>query len=586
VATARDDFLTSGSVPAGTVREPILTSWRRSQDAGVDADLSHVPFEEVDVRSPLVRCAEPVMDRLHEGLDDMPVSVVLTDASGRLLERRESDARLRRRLDAVVFAPGFSYGETHVGTNGVGTALEEGRAAYVYGPEHFNEHIQGFACAGVPIRNPLTGRIEGVFDISCLADDANPMMRVLAQEAARDIERLLLEQGSARQRAMLDAFLTACRGGRSAVVAISGELVMTDPRAASLLTPADQVILRGKAAEVAGPAPAMLELCLSEGRLAQARCAPVSVAGDTVGTVIKLTVRHQESRTSKRRPAPVVTLPEAVGRSPVWLSACQEVRAAADQRRSLLLVGEPGTGKFALARGAHHERFPTGGLLVVDCGDDPARLVDHLDEELEAGAATVVFRHLELLGPSSVEPVRQLLHRLARRPSPAWVVGTVDAATGPGPRGCDGLLGHFAASVTVPALRHRIEDLDQLVPWLLDRLAPWRTVRCTPDAMRALLGFVWPGNVAQLQLVLRDALTRRPAGDIRSEDLPAECFTSCQRVLMPMEALERDAIIAALRRAGGNRLQAAADLGIARSSLYRKIHSYGIGEVHLPPPRH
>jgi len=130
--------------------------------------------------------------------------------------------------------------------------------------------------------------------------------------------------------------------------------------------------------------------------------------------------------------------------------------------------------------------------------------------------------------------------------------------------------------VTVPALRHRIEDLDQLVPLLLSRLAPRRTVRCTPDAKRALLGYVWPGNVAQLQAVLREALTRHPAGDIRSEDLPAECFTSCQRVLMPMEALERDAIIAALHRAGGNRLHAAAELGIARSSLYRKIHSYGI----------
>src|SRR6185295_18066507 len=150
-----------------------------------------------------------------------------------------------------------------------------------------------------------------------------------------------------------------------------------------------------------------------------------------------------------------------------------------------------------------------------------------------------------------------------------------DVASGQGPRPCDALLGHLKTSVTVPALRHRIEDLDQLVPLLLGRLAPRRSVRCTPDAMRALLGYVWPGNVAQLQTVLREALTRRPAGDIRSEDLPSECFTSCQRVLMPMEALERDAIIAALHRANGNRLQAAADLGIARSSLYRKIHSYG-----------
>lgn len=576
VAVARDDFLSSGTVPAGTVRDPILTSWRRSQDAGVEADLSQVPYEDIDLRGPLVRCAEPVMGRLAEGLDDMPVSVVLTDQLGRLLERRESDSRLRRRLDAVVFAPGYSYGETHVGTNGVGTALEEGRATYVFGPEHFNEHIQGFACAGVPIRNPLTGRIEGVLDITCLADDANPMMRVLAQEAARDIERMLLEQGGVRQRAMLDAFLTACRGGRSAVVAVSGEMVMTDPRAASLLTPADQVILRGKAAEVAGPAPTVVELSLSQGRLAQARCAPVSVGGATVGTVIKLTVRTQEGRTPRRRPAPTITLAEAVGRSPVWLDACEEVRAAARRRASLLLVGEPGTGKLALARGAHQERFPTSRLLVVDCGDDSGLVADDLDEELENDDVTVVLRHLELIAPSSVDALDYLLDRLARRLSPAWVVGTVDAATGPGPRPCDALLRHFGASVTVPALRHRIEDLDQLVPLLLGRLAPRRAVRCTPDAMRALLGYVWPGNVSQLQLVLREALANRPAGDIRGEDLPAECFTSCQRVLMPMEALERDAIIAALHRVGGNRLQAAADLGIARSSLYRKMNSYGI----------
>jgi len=576
VASARDEFLTAGTVPAGTVRDHILTSWRRCHEAGVDADLSQVPYEDVDLRGPLARCAEPVMQRMQDGLSDMPVSLVLTDASARLLERRESDRRLSRHLDAVVFAPGFSYGETHVGTNGVGTALEEGRTAFVYGPEHFNEHIQRFACAGVPIRNPLTGRIAGVLDITCLADDANPMMRVLAEEAARDIERVMLEHGSARQRAMLDAFLTASRGGRAAVVAISGEIIMTDPRAASLLTPADQAVLRDKAAEVTGQAQAVVELPLSQGRLAQARCAAVSVAGDTIGTLIRLTIRNENGGTVRRRPAPAVTLPEAVGRSSVWLAACENVRSAARERRPVLLVGEPGTGRFALARGAHHERYPTSRFVAIDCGDETGLRRGDLAADLDDHDATVVLRHLELVGPSGADAIEVLLHRLARRSSPTWLVGTLDVAPGPGPRPCDSLLRHFEASVTVPALRHRIEDLDQLIPLLLGRLAPRRTVRCTPDAKRALLGYVWPGNVAQLQAVLREALTRHPAGDIRSEDLPAECFTSCQRVLMPMEALERDAIIAALHRAGGNRLQAAADLGIARSSLYRKINSYGI----------
>jgi transcriptional regulator of acetoin/glycerol metabolism len=46
-----------------------------------------------------------------------------------------------------------------------------------------------------------------------------------------------------------------------------------------------------------------------------------------------------------------------------------------------------------------------------------------------------------------------------------------------------------------------------------------------------------------------------------------------------MEALERDAIVNALRDAGGNRVQAAATLGIARSSLYRKLKSFGISTI-------
>ena len=72
------------------------------------------------------------------------------------------------------------------------------------------------------------------------------------------------------------------------------------------------------------------------------------------------------------------------------------------------------------------------------------------------------------------------------------------------------------------------------------------------------------------------ALMRRPAGDIQVVDLPAECHSSSQRMLTPLETVERDAIVTALREAQGNRLKAASELGIARSSLYRKMHAYGI----------
>jgi transcriptional regulator of acetoin/glycerol metabolism len=89
----------------------------------------------------------------------------------------------------------------------------------------------------------------------------------------------------------------------------------------------------------------------------------------------------------------------------------------------------------------------------------------------------------------------------------------------------------------------------------------------------------WPGNVTELEHALRAALRRRPVGDLRREDLPASCFTGSRRALGQLEALERDAIVRALVDAGGNRKQAASDLGMSRSSLYRKIHTFGIGDV-------
>jgi transcriptional regulator of acetoin/glycerol metabolism len=572
---ARDEFLTSGLVPEGSARALIVQSWRRSNLAGVRADLAGVPWEEIDPQCSLARCAEPVLTHFEQELAELPVSIVLTDAQGRLLGRRESRQRLRKRLDAVLFSQGFCYAEAHVGTNGVGTALEEGRAVFVHGPEHFNELIQSFSCAGAPIRSPITGRIEGIVDLSCLAEDANPIMRTLVQAVARDIEQRMLERASTAERMMLDAFLAARRGGKSAVLGISEGMVLADDQAVRLLTPADQVILKARAEELASRPPgSVTELSLSGGRWAQVRCTPISVAGRVIGMVMKIVPRSLPERSSAGQCPRPVTLPGAVGESEIWKAACAEAREAARCSSPLLLVGEPSTGKLTLARGAHQDRWPGSRFLVVDCADQPASWHDTLEVALDQPGSTLVLRHLELLTPTCADSLVRQLERVSSTAPRPWVVGTLRAATGV--ESSNSLLRFFASSVTVPALRHRAEDLHQLVPLLFDRLAPRRQVQCTPDALRTLVGYAWPGNVAQLQQVLSGALARRPVGDIRAEDLPAECFSYSHRVLTPLESLERDAIVEALRRSDGHRARAAKYLGVSRSSLYRKMRTYRI----------
>jgi sigma-54 dependent transcriptional regulator, acetoin dehydrogenase operon transcriptional activator AcoR len=128
----------------------------------------------------------------------------------------------------------------------------------------------------------------------------------------------------------------------------------------------------------------------------------------------------------------------------------------------------------------------------------------------------------------------------------------------------------------VPPLRNRTADLTALTTAVLAELAPDREVRLTPDAQRTLARHGWPGNVRELRDALVAALRRRPVGAIEVGDLPESCQSTPRGTLRPVEVAERDTIVGALRESGGNRVAAAAALGLARSTLYRKIAHYGI----------
>ena len=141
------------------------------------------------------------------------------------------------------------------------------------------------------------------------------------------------------------------------------------------------------------------------------------------------------------------------------------------------------------------------------------------------------------------------------------------------------LLRLFPSTVELPPLRLHLEDLPLLVPVFLSRLAQGAHLACSPEAMRLLMRMSWPGNAEQLHELLREVVKHRRTGWITPEDLPPEVHAVSRRVLSPLEAMERDAIIKCLSDANGNKVRAARSLGMSRATIYRKIHDYGI----VPP---
>ena len=603
---AREYFVDRGSVNArGVVRPEIVDSWERSRNAGVDATQLALPYEpDLDFDGSLTHCARPVLDDLAERLSGMSVAVVLTDADGRVLERRVGEGELQRRLDEISLAPGFSYAEEFAGTNGVGTSLEGATPALVVGAEHFSERLQAFACAGAPVRGP-DGALAGILDVTCLRAEANDLMRFLAHQAATDIEDVLRERGGAGVRRVMAAFRATCARARGPVLAVTEDIVMAN-RAARALPAGDQDQVTMRAIDVGtGARPWQERVLLADGP-ARLMITPVPT-GRPVGVVIEVVPSRSNLRLAGREeplhrvlpappaparssalphPGPVLDRPLAglAGESRAWRTAARALRTAASAARSTVVLGEPGTGKAAAVRAVHGEMRPTARWVTVD-GSDPEAAVVLAGYASEASAspqgsrsaATVAIRHAEALDAAGAGALTALLEEV---PPTWWVVGLVTAERTPEHGQIGEVLAGFATSVLLDPLRRRPEDIPLLATALLARLAPARRAGCTPEAAALLAGARWPGNVTQLADVLRRALAARPAGDITPADLPGEFAVSgTRRRLTPLEAAERDLIVSALVEANGNRSQAAAVLGIGRATLYRRLRAFGITDV-------
>src|SRR6266568_9641744 len=282
LAKNRERFLTAEPVEPDQVRDTILASWRRSRRWNVAADQIDIAYiRDPDLDTPLTRSALPVLRHLREHLDGQPISVILTDPAGVVLTRLKADHDLDRHLEGVQLAPGFSYAEASVGTNGIGTALESGRPTHVFGHEHYAENLEDLACAGVPIHHPITGKTIGAVDLTCWRKDADPLLVALVKTTADQITQALLTGSSAQELELLQEYLRACRRTNGIVVALNNDVVMMNDRARQVLDPGDQAVLLGQADEAMSVGRAgAVEVELPTGITARMYCRPTGRALD------------------------------------------------------------------------------------------------------------------------------------------------------------------------------------------------------------------------------------------------------------------------------------------------------------------
>lgn len=201
--TAHETFVTTGTLPRG-VRSVVADSWVRSARSGVDPER---PTPRVDLADPDLDAyrrahplsgALPIVRRLLvDGIGGDGIVAALTDERGRLLWV-DGDPVVRRQLDRVGFVEGASWGEEETGTNAPGTALATRSTVQVFAAEHFTRSVHPWSCTAAPIRDPATGRVLGVLDVTGGDQLASPLVLRLVSATVMAVELELAASGAQR----------------------------------------------------------------------------------------------------------------------------------------------------------------------------------------------------------------------------------------------------------------------------------------------------------------------------------------------------------------------------------------------------
>jgi sigma-54 dependent transcriptional regulator, acetoin dehydrogenase operon transcriptional activator AcoR len=602
---ARARFLRGGrsALVPDEVRAEVLDSWERSRVAEA------APFVGHHDGGPLLAAADAVLGAFATENPDAGCAVGLVSDDGTLRVRHDTATAPVELLDAAWWVPGHRHDEGSVGTTAAALARQTRRPVLLEGPEHLHPAWRPLRDAAAPV-----GRGAVVVVTHAAEQGGAPLAlaRMLARAVTEHDER-------SRQRrvlAMHEATASLRADGVPWVLAAEGDDLWVG-RGVQALPPPDQQSLHDllTTSVLLDETGAARHLDLPSGVCAEVRIREVlGDAGEVVGAVLGGTPVEAHvgagrgssaAREARRRQGSHVAptarrdfaadlhrRPSREASEEARLRANQElfspyVRARRDvtatlaHRRHLLLVGETGVGKRTLARERFSHLFPAGTSTTIDCaalGDHPGPDDGGLVGEVSGDTHLVLLDQVHALTPRSARRLDEALRPHTVLPGRVIVVGCLDSASVDAGRPYGLLLRHFHETVRVPALRHRTDELAEIARSVLRSTSGARSLRLSHQVVRVLEGYSWPGNIAELEDVLRYVVARKPVGVVQAPDLPAFCFTSAPRLTM-LETAQADAIIHALYETRGNRYKAAALLGIARSSLYRKIDAFGISYV-------
>jgi DNA-binding NtrC family response regulator len=315
-----------------------------------------------------------------------------------------------------------------------------------------------------------------------------------------------------------------------------------------------------------------------------------------------------------------------VGSSAAMRRVYDQIEKVLESEITVFIAGESGTGKELVAKAIHYASLRSDGPFIdVNCAAIPEGLQEselfghekgaftgavatHPGKFEQASGGTIFLDEVGEMSPSAqARLLRVLQERVLQRVGGTETIELDVRVISASNRDLQKMVeeGSFRQDlyyrlvvfpIALPPLRDRREDIPLLVEHFLEkhaRDAGKRVTRVEARAMDAMANHGWPGNVRELENVIHRTLLVTSGLEITVDDLPPGIGGDHARATrgvsetpgsplaagsLNLEELERDAIARAMEQNKGNLSDVARQLGIGRSTLYRKLEQYGLRE--------
>ncbi len=618
----------------------IIDSWERCySDYQLDPDsdnekivlTSHELNNHQQLMGDYFKIAADGVNSFGCALNQAGLAVLLADSQGITVAKRLPSAG-SELFESRGFLLGSCWNEKVSGTNAIGMSLVEKQPLIVHGQEHYNRNSGKLSCSVAPIFDSL-GNFMGCLNASCLGASGGKETQFLTLKLVTMYARMI--ENSYFYHFHRNNIIIAINPrnnfgeeGQECLIALSegGNIIGANRNSFAQYAMLFSGDLIGKKIEVllnisieklqnntnGGLTDSLITIGNSEEQFKLQLHSPMRFFNKS-NTLIK--TRNEIKKSHHGHPS----LDQLKGNDQGVVASITRIRKIINQDIPILLQGETGTGKEAFARAIHDESDRANGpFIALNCAAIPESLIESelfgyqngtftgarkngMKGKLSQANGGTIF--LDEIGDMPIQLQTRLLRTLAEKevlPLGAEVPEVLDvkviSATHQNLQEQiknrafreDFFYRLNGMSLKLPSLRDRSDKDEVITSVLKSENTSFDDVQFERQAYQFLLDYSWPGNIRQLKNVLKYALAIKEGSTITLNDFPADIINNCS-VINPvsindnqsnptLNCDDQDAnlLLNSLRLHKWNVTGVAEELGICRSTIYRKMKKFNI----------